>query len=182
MSINSVTISGNLTRDAELIATKSGLSMLSGSVAVNERVKDDAGQWTDKANFVDFVMFGERVEKIAGYMTKGVKVCLQGALSYSAWTDKKGNKRSKLSVIVREVEFFRPSKVVMDKPTAEQAARIKPEIRQAAQRARQKMEPLLYEDEEPTAQQPETARLQSLPSQTNYPNAHGNYDPYEMPF
>ena len=39
MSINVVSISGNLTRDAELKVTQGGTPVLSGSVAVNERVK-----------------------------------------------------------------------------------------------------------------------------------------------
>lgn len=118
MSINSVSISGNLTRDAELKVTQGGTPVLSGSIAVNERVKGADGNWTDKTNYVDWVLFGARAEKVAGFLTKGAKVALYGSLSYSAWTDKQGNKRSKLEVIVRELEFFRPSNVVMDAPTA----------------------------------------------------------------
>lgn len=127
MSINIVSISGNLTRDAELKTTKSGTLTLSGSVAVNERVKQGE-QWVDKPNFVDWVLFGPRAEKIAGYLTKGTKVAITGRLSYSSWTDKQTNqKRSKLEVIVTEIEFFRPSNVVMDAPTAQQAAQQMPQ-------------------------------------------------------
>lgn len=122
MSINSVSISGNLTRDAELKVTASGTPVLSGSVAVNERVKDASGNWTDKPNFIDWVLFGARAEKIAGFLTKGTKIALFGRLSYSAWTDKQGNKRSKLEVVVTELEFFRPSNTIMDAPTATAAA------------------------------------------------------------
>lgn len=127
MSINIVSISGNLTRDADLKVTQSGTSVLSGTVAVNERVKQ-GDQWVDKPNFVDWVLFGARAEKIAGYLTKGTKVGITGRLSYSSWTDKQSNqKRSKLEVIVTEVEFFRPSNVVMDAPTAQQAAQQVPQ-------------------------------------------------------
>lgn len=118
MSINSVSISGNLTRDAELKVTQGGTPVLSGSVAVNERVKGADGNWTDKPNYVDWVLFGARAEKVAGFLTKGTKVALFGSLSYSSWEDKQGNKRSKLEVIVRELEFFRPSNVVMDASAA----------------------------------------------------------------
>lgn len=122
MSINIVSISGNLTRDADLKVTQSGTPVLSGSVAVNERVKQ-GDQWTDKPNYVDWVLFGPRAEKIAGYLTKGTKVAITGRLSYSSWTDKQSNqKRSKLEVIVTEIEFFRPSNVVMDAAIAQQAA------------------------------------------------------------
>lgn len=118
MNINSVSISGNLTRDAELKVTQSGIPILSGSIAVNERVKDANGNWGNKPNYVDWVIFGARAERVAGLMTKGTKVALFGSLSYSSWEDKQGNKRSKLEVIVRELEFIRPSNVVMDAPTA----------------------------------------------------------------
>lgn len=127
MSINIVSISGNLTRDADLKVTQSGTSVLSGTVAVNERVKQ-GDQWVDKPNFVDWVLFGARAEKIAGYLTKGTKVAITGRLSYSSWTDKQTNqKRSKLEVVVTEIEFFRPSNVVMDAPTAQQAAQQVPQ-------------------------------------------------------
>lgn len=127
MSINIVSISGNLTRDADLKVTQSCTPVLSGTVAVNERVKQ-GDQWTDKPNFVDWVLFGPRAEKIAGYLTKGTKVAIMGRLSYSSWTDQKTNqKRSKLEVVVTEVEFFRPSIVVMDAPTAQQAAQQVPQ-------------------------------------------------------
>lgn len=122
MSINSVSISGNLTRDAELKVTQGGTPILSGSVVVNERTKDANGNWVDKPNYVDWVLFGARAEKLAGFLTKGTKVALFGRLSYSAWTDKQGNKRSKLEVVLTELEFFRPPNVVMDAPTATAAA------------------------------------------------------------
>ena len=40
MSINRVVISGNLTRDAELRTTQSGMSILDFGVAVNDRRKN----------------------------------------------------------------------------------------------------------------------------------------------
>ena len=136
MSINTVSISGNLTRDAELKSTKSGTLTLTGSVAVNDRVKDAQGNWTDKPNFVDWVLFGPRAEKIVGYLTKGTKVAITGRLSYSSWTDQQTNKkRSKLEVVVTEIEFFRPSNVIMDAATAQQAAQ--PPYQQMQQRYQQ---------------------------------------------
>ena len=121
MAINSVSLSGNLSHDCELKQTKSG-HLLSGTVVVNERFKNAQGEWEDKPCFVDFTLFGARAEKIVGYLTKGTKVAITGSLTYDRWTDKQNNKRSKLSVIVREIEFFRPSNVVMDAQTAMQVA------------------------------------------------------------
>ena len=106
MSINRVIISGNLTRDPELRATGGGTSVLDFGVAVNERRKNpQSGEWEDRANFVDCVVFGKRAESLSKFMTKGQKVAVEGKLRYSSW-EKDGQKRSKLSVIVDEVEFM----------------------------------------------------------------------------
>ena len=106
MSINRVMISGNLTRDAELRSTQSGMSMLGMGVAVNDRRKNQkTGEWEDWPNFVDCTMFGTRAEKLQPYLTKGSKVALDGKLRYSSW-ESGGQRRSKLGVIVDDLEFM----------------------------------------------------------------------------
>lgn len=102
-SINRAVISGNLTRDAELKSTNSGMAVLGFSVAVNDRRKNpQTGEWEDVPNYVDCVMFGSRAEGIAPYLAKGAKVCVEGKLRWSQW-EKDGEKRSKLEVIVDEI-------------------------------------------------------------------------------
>lgn len=107
MSVNSVAISGNLTRDAELRATGVGTSVLRFGVAVNDRRKNRDGEWEDHANFVDCVMFGRRAESLERHLTKGVRVAVSGRLSYSSWEDRNtGQRRSRLEVVVDELEFM----------------------------------------------------------------------------
>lgn len=106
MSINRVIISGNLTRSPELRATSGGTAVLDFGVAVNERRKNpQSGEWEDRANFVDCAMFGKRAEAVEKFLSKGQKVAIEGKLRYSQW-EKDGQKRSKLSVIVDELEFM----------------------------------------------------------------------------
>ena len=106
MSINRVAISGNLTRDAELRTTQSGLSILDFGVAVNDRRKNQqTGEWEDCPNFVDCTVFGTRGEKLQPYLTKGSKVAIEGKLRYSSW-ERDGQRRSKLGVIVDDLEFM----------------------------------------------------------------------------
>lgn len=110
MSINRVLISGNLTRDPELRSTASGTSVLSFGVAVNDRRRNaSTGEWEDYANFVDCTMFGARAEGLSRYLSKGTKVAIEGKLRWSQWESKDGSgKRSKLEVIVDELEFMSP--------------------------------------------------------------------------
>lgn len=107
MSINKVMITGNLTRDAELRTTPSGTSILNLGVAVNDRRRNQNGEWEDYANFIDCTMFGRRAEALAQYLTKGVKVAIEGRLHYSSWEDRNsGQRRSKVDVTIDELEFM----------------------------------------------------------------------------
>ena len=106
MSINRVVISGNLTSDPELRQTAGGLPVLGFSVAVNDRRKNQStDEWEDYPNFVDCTMFGARADSVAKFLSKGAKVAMEGKLRWSQW-EKDGQKRSKLEVIVDELEFM----------------------------------------------------------------------------
>lgn len=107
MSINRVNISGNLTRDPELRATASGMPVMSFGVAVNDRRRNsNTGEWEDPPNFIDCTMFGTRAESVSRFLSKGSKVAIEGKLRWSSW-ERDGQKRSKLEVIVDEIEFFK---------------------------------------------------------------------------
>ena len=106
MSINRVIISGNLTRDSELRSTASGFPVLGFGVAVNDRRKNQqTGEWEDYPNFIDCTMFGARADSLHKYLTKGTKVAIEGKLRWSQW-ERDGQKRSKIEVIVDELEFM----------------------------------------------------------------------------
>ena len=106
MSINKAIVSGNLTRDPELRQTAGGTSVLRFGVAVNDRRKNQqTGEWEDYPNFIDCVMFGSRAEKLARFLAKGSKVAVEGRLHWSQW-EKDGQKRSKIEVVVDELEFM----------------------------------------------------------------------------
>lgn len=106
MSINRVVISGNLTRDPELRATASGMPVLGFGVAVNDRRKNQqTGEWEDYPNFIDCTMFGARAQSVSRFLSKGSKVSIEGKLRWSQW-ERDGQKRSKIEVIVDEIEFM----------------------------------------------------------------------------
>ena len=123
MSINRVNITGNLTRDPELRATAGGTQMLAFGVAVNDRRKNpQTGEWEDVPNFVDCIVFGQRAEAVSRFISKGSKVAIEGKLRYSAWETKEGQRRSKLEVIVDEIDFMsRPQGQQVTSPAAEAA-------------------------------------------------------------
>ena len=109
MSINRVNISGNLTRDPEMRQTAGGTQILQFGVAVNDRRRNpQSGEWEDVPNYVDCVVFGGRAEPLSRFLSKGSKVAIEGKLRYSTWETKDGQRRSKLEVVVDDLEFFSP--------------------------------------------------------------------------
>ena len=107
MSINKAIISGRLTRDPELRETPGGFQVLSFSVAVDDRRRNpQTQQWEDYANFVGCAMFGSRAASVARFLGKGDKVAVEGKLRWSQWQAQDGGKRSKLEVVVDELEFM----------------------------------------------------------------------------
>ena len=80
--------------------------MLGFGVAVNDRRKNQqTGEWEDYPNFIDCTMFGARAESLSRYLGKGTKVSIEGKLRWSQW-EREGQKRSKIEVIVDELEFM----------------------------------------------------------------------------
>ena len=135
MSINRVNISGNLTRDPELRATQGGMQVLGFGVAVNDRRRNQqTGEWEDYPNFVDCTMFGNRAESMGRILHKGMKVAIEGKLRYSSW-DKDGQRRSKLEVIVDEIELMSQKQGQQAPQPAPQAAPQQWNAQQAYQQA-----------------------------------------------
>lgn len=100
-SINTYTVSGNLTKDPELRATTSGTSVCNGSICYNSRRKGQSGDWEDAPNFFDFVAFGKAAEVLARKQ-KGDRIVLNGELTQRSWETKEGERRSKVELLVRE--------------------------------------------------------------------------------
>lgn len=104
--LNTVSIGGNLCRDAELRATASGMAVLTFGVAVNEsRKNQQTGEYEDYPNYVDCTMLGRRAESVSRYLTKGTYVALTGRLHQNRWQDKDGQNRSKLEVTADNIHF-----------------------------------------------------------------------------
>lgn len=105
MSLNQVSVSGNLGADAELRSTRGGTPVLTFALAVNERVKQADGTWGDRASWIDCVLFGTRAQALADWLRKGNKVAVQGRLRTSTW-ERDGVSRKRTEVVVEEVDLM----------------------------------------------------------------------------
>ena len=92
---------GNLTRDAELSETQSGISVCRFSVATNRGTGDD--RKTDYYNVTAWRGLGET---IARYQKKGDKIAVIGNLEQRKYEDREGIERTVYDVIATDVEFL----------------------------------------------------------------------------
>jgi single-strand DNA-binding protein len=104
--INRVTLTGNLTRDPELVTTAGGLTICKLGLAVNARRKNQTGEWEDKPNFFDVTVFGAQGDNAGKYLAKGRPVAIDGKLDWSSWETPDGQKRTKVQIIADQVQYL----------------------------------------------------------------------------
>lgn len=104
-SYNRVILVGNLTRDIEIRYTPGGTAVTDMGMAVNDRRKNQAGEWVDETTFVDVTLWGRTAEVAGEYLSKGSPVLVEGRLKLDTWeTD--GQKRSKLRVVCDRMQML----------------------------------------------------------------------------
>lgn len=94
--MNSITIAGNLTKDAELKFLPNGDPLASFGIADNQGKDKSAIFWNCS-------LFGKRAESLAQYLIKGQSVTVIGSVSEREWTDKEGMKRKSMDIRVNDV-------------------------------------------------------------------------------
>jgi len=104
-SFNRVILLGNVTRDIEVKYLQSGMAVAEIGLAVNDRRKNQAGEWVEETTFVDITLWGRTAEVAGEYLSKGSPVLIEGRLKLDQWeTD--GQKRSKLKVIGERMQML----------------------------------------------------------------------------
>jgi single-strand DNA-binding protein len=99
-SVNKVILLGNLGKDPEVKYTPSGTAVAKITVATNERFKDKDGQWQDRTEWHNVVLW-QRLAEIAGeYLKKGGKVYIEGKLQTRSWEDKQSGQKKYMTEIV----------------------------------------------------------------------------------
>jgi single-strand DNA-binding protein len=99
-SVNKVILIGNLGKDPEVKYTPQGTAVAKITLATNERYKDKSGQWQDRTEWHNVVLW-QRLAEIAGeYLKKGGKVYIEGRLQTRSWDDKQTNQKKYMTEIV----------------------------------------------------------------------------------
>ena len=88
---NSITISGNITRDPEMRYTPSGVSKVTFGVAVNRSWRNQQTQeWEEQTSFFNVVAWRQLAENVGASLTKGSRVVVSGRLEQRSWETEAG--------------------------------------------------------------------------------------------
>lgn len=101
-SLNRVQLIGNLGREVEIRYTPQGTPVAKVSLATNERFKDRSGNWQDRTEWHNLVMWARLAEIAGEYLKKGSKIFVEGRLQSRSWEDKehKGVRHYMTEIIV----------------------------------------------------------------------------------
>ena len=101
VSLNNVSIIGNVGKEAEMRFAPSGKPVTSFSVAVNSRLGE-----SETTEWFNVVAWNKLAEICNQYLTKGQQVYVEGRLQTRSWEDKDGVKHYKTEIIANKVLFL----------------------------------------------------------------------------
>lgn len=105
-NLNKVLLMGNLTRDPELRVTPKGTSVCAFGLAVNRVFRTEGAESQEETTFVDVEAWGKQAELISKYVSKGNPLFVEGRLRLDSWESKEGDKRSKMKVVLENMQFL----------------------------------------------------------------------------
>lgn len=102
---NRVILVGNITRKIELRYTQSQTAVTDIGLAVNDRRKNQAGEWVEDVQFIDITLWGRTAEVANEFLGKGSPVLIEGRLKLETW-EQGGEQRSKLKVVGEKMQML----------------------------------------------------------------------------
>ena len=113
VSINNVTLLGNLGADPRVSNTQSGAKIVNLSVATTDSWKDKlSGERKDRTEWHRVVIFNPQLADLAErYLHKGSKVYLEGQLQTRKWEDSNGQEKYTTEIVLQN---FSSNLVLLD--------------------------------------------------------------------
>lgn len=99
--MNNFTGIGRLGRDAEVRHTSAGKPVTTFAVAIEDGFGDHK-----TTTWMDCAMFGERGEKVAGYIRKGDRIGVTGSIRLDTYTTRDGVEKSKVALRVADITLL----------------------------------------------------------------------------
>lgn len=106
--MNKVIISGNLTKDAEIIDLQNGEILAKDTIAVKREFKNKEGNYD--VDFVDIIAYSHTAQYMKNYATKGARAEACGRLQIREYETQEGQKRRVAEVVVESLSIFNGEK------------------------------------------------------------------------
>jgi single-strand DNA-binding protein len=100
--INKVILVGNLGKDPEVRTLESGTKVAQFSLATNESYKDKEGNWQERTEWHNIVMWRYLAEKAENNLKKGMQIYLEGKIRTRQWTDQNNQTRYTTDIIAEK--------------------------------------------------------------------------------
>lgn len=95
--MNSINLTGNLTKDIELKQTNSGKTVATFDIAIKR-------PYSNETDFLACIAWESKAEYLSKYANKGSRVAVSGYITTRKWQDKNGMNRTAYEVICDAVE------------------------------------------------------------------------------
>lgn len=104
MTENHAVLVGNVVADPDLTYTEDGSALATFRLAVDRRVKDEAGNWKDgETSYFTVNAWRSLGENVAESLTRGMRVVVAGRLRQRSWETNEGDRRSVVEVEADEI-------------------------------------------------------------------------------
>lgn len=101
--INSVSLTGRLTKEVELRYTPSGVPMARFTLAVNRTFKQEGQQ---EADFIQCIAWRKQAENLANYMKKGSLVGVTGRIQTGSFEGQDGKRVFTTDIVAENIVFL----------------------------------------------------------------------------
>ena len=105
--VNKVILVGNVGKDPEFRTSANGTPVAKFTLATTDRAKDAQGNWADKTEWHNLIMFQRTAEIARDYVKKGSQVYVEGKIQTSSWDDKEsGQKKYRTEILVADMQLL----------------------------------------------------------------------------
>ena len=104
MNLNKAFLIGNLTRDPEIRALPSGMTVANFGMATNSFFTKD-GQKQQQAEFHNVVLFGRLADIAKQYLTKGSLAMIEGRIQTRSWQGQDGQKKWRTEIVGERIQL-----------------------------------------------------------------------------
>ncbi len=106
MTMNKVLVIGNVGNDPEMRYTPSGSAVTSFNVATNRRYTTGDGEQREETEWFRVNAWNRLAETCNQYVTRGMKVYVEGRLNSRPWVDRDGQPRAGNEIYATDVRFL----------------------------------------------------------------------------